>query len=193
MELEEVSKIFTELLEIAQKATDKYFQNCPVEVKAQAVVGFLNALVSLYLSLKGERAAVKEPLRPTGLEKPSAIRVLLDQTYPGLAERLAVLKPEVEWHEVVGLGVEQDVKIKNVWKHRAEDDYDVMRLVEKLSKDGKLVFISGDKKLTESIAYMVGAKELNVTVKYMPPTQYPGRENLIQAIMAEVVNISEKC
>ena len=91
-----------------------------------------------------------------------------------------------------GLGVEQDVKVKNVWKHRAEDDYDVMRLVEKLSKDGKLLFISGDKKLTESIAYMVGAKELNVTVKYMPPTQYPGRENLIQAIMAEVTNVSEK-
>ncbi|MCX8204736.1 MAG: hypothetical protein N3H31_03710 [Candidatus Nezhaarchaeota archaeon] len=122
-------------------------------------------------------------------EAPSSLALVLDQTHRGYSPTLErYVPPGVEIHEVGGVGLAEPIKVgARTYRHPAADDYDVLRLLESLSRRfAATVFVTGDKTLSEEATLLKTAKGLNVSVYYMPPSDYPGKESILQAILDRV-------
>lgn len=158
--------------------------------RVQASVGFEQA-----------RRPLPELIRTAGLEKAEAVEagrpggvvaLVLDQMFRGFAGILErELKHDViEIHEIVGRGLQSTLKVSDkIYQEPANDDFDVLKLVENLaSKARVVVFFTGDKKLARQ-ASALGLN--NVIVKYMPPNEYPGKESLAKAMIDTVREVLE--
>ncbi|RLF08132.1 MAG: hypothetical protein DRJ69_06475 [Thermoprotei archaeon] len=132
------------------------------------------------------------PKEPQAVEErpvEARLALVLDQTHRGYSSTLERHTPQgVEIHEVGGVGVAEPVKVSSrTYRHPASDDYDVLRLLESLSQKFPLtLFITGDKTLSEEARMLKVAKGLNVEVRYMPPSDYLGKEAILQAIIDQV-------
>jgi len=142
------------------------------------------------------RRALPDLIRRAGLEESRtlqpkrtsrAVAIVLDQMFRGFA---GILERELEHdaleiHEIVGRGLPATLKIsERVFQEPANDDFDVLKLVENLaSRASIVVFFTGDKKLAKQ-ASLLGLH--NVVVKYMPPNEYPGKESLAKAMIETV-------
>ncbi|MEB2836309.1 MAG: hypothetical protein GSR80_001124 [Desulfurococcales archaeon] len=130
----------------------------------------------------GPRAGAPEaPGAPAGR---GVVAAVFDQMFRGFADIVAREVPGVELHEVVGRGLEKPVRAGRVYKEPARDDFDVLSLVERLAREGKIVvFFTGDKKLANQ-AMALGDERIRV--HYMPPNEYPGKESLAKAMIEAV-------
>ena len=110
--------------------------------------------------------------------------VVLDQMFKGFySEVLSKKLKNVVIYEVVGKGVDRPVRVDNVVKYPAETDYDVAKLVEELvSKGYQVIFFTGDKKLYSHVAMIHGVKAY-----YMPPSEYPSKEALVDKMLKIVM------
>lgn len=131
-------------------------------------------------------------VRPRSRQPRAEVKValVLDQTHKGYTQTLErYTPPNVEIHEITGMGVAGTVKAgERSYRHQAVDDYDVLRLLEGLARQSTItIFVTGDKTLSEEARLLKAAKGLNVEVHYMPPSEYTGKEAIIQAIL-EAVN-----
>jgi len=119
------------------------------------------------------------------------VAAVLDQMFRGFADILLREVAEVEIHEVIGRGLEAPVKVgERLYRHPAKDDFDVLKIVENLAKNKKVVaFFTGDKKLAGQAAALGYS---NVRVFYMPPNEYPGKESLAKAMISELTNLIGK-
>ncbi len=133
-----------------------------------------------------QEAETPIPTRPAGSPKSrDAIRAVFDQMFRGFADIIAREVPGVEIHEIVGRGLDSPVKGGVSTKWPANDDYDVLKTVERLAlQGGKVVFFTGDKRLARQ-AEALGLD--NVIVKYMPPNEYTGKESLARAMIRAIV------
>jgi len=120
---------------------------------------------------------------------PSKVAVVLDQMFR-IGAVLEPLVPEgVVIYEVVGRGLSEEVRISDKYVQvPARDDYDIYRLVERLSgEDDKVLLISGDRKLAGAVRVQAAKKgRRNVEVHYMPPSEFPGRTQMIEEILKRI-------
>lgn len=128
--------------------------------------------------------------QPQEAQRPApqgAAVVVLDQMFRGFADIILRDAGGVEVHEVVGRGVQSTVAAgEGRYLEPANDDYDVLRLVERLAgRGGRVLFFTGDKRLA-SQAMLLASRLGNVEVYYMPPNEYPGKESLAQAMVAAI-------
>ncbi len=114
------------------------------------------------------------------------VAVVLDQMYRGFFSSIVARElPGVEVHEIVGRGLEKPIRAGNIVKQPARDDYDVITLLENLRGRGyRVVFFTGDKKLAAQAETIPG-----VVVKYAPPSEYPGKEQLAKYMVETVRDI----
>ncbi len=158
--------------------------------RGQARIGFEQA-----------RRPLTELIRTAGLEEARAIEagkpggvvaLVLDQMFRGFAGILErELKHDaIEIHEIVGRGLQSTLKVSDrVYQEPANDDFDVLKLVENLAGKARVVvFFTGDKKLARQ-ASALGLD--NVIAKYMPPNEYPGKESLAKAMIETVRGVLE--
>ena len=118
------------------------------------------------------------------VEVPAAARrvaAVFDQMFRGFAEIVAREVPGVELHEIVGRGLRAPVRAGRITKWPANDDYDVLKVVEKLAGEvGRVHFFTGDKRLARQ-AEALGDER--IIVHYMPPNEYTGKEELARAMI----------
>ncbi len=115
-----------------------------------------------------------------------SIALVFDQMFKGFAEIISreLRDARFEFHEILGRGIDSPVKAGNVYEWPAKDDYDVLKIVENLAKQGKVVvFYTGDKKLAKQ-AGSLGLER--VIVEYMPPSEYPGKESIARKMISIV-------
>ncbi len=135
--------------------------------------------------LKGYLPGV--PLEPVEVpETPSprkGVAVVLDQMFKGFfTEVLSGEFRDIEIHEIVGKGLEKTIRVGNIFRHPAANDYDVARLVEILVEKGKkVIFFTGDKKLYNHI---IGYED--VVAYYAPPNEFPGKEALAKFMVEKI-------
>ena len=114
---------------------------------------------------------------------------MLDQMFR-IGAILEPLVPEgVVIYEVVGRGLSEEVRISDKYVQvPARDDYDIYRLVERLSSEAdKVLLISGDRKLAGAVRVQAARKgRRNVEVHYMPPSEFPGRTQMIEEILKRI-------
>lgn len=106
---------------------------------------------------------------------------VFDQMYKGFAEIIAreLADDRLVLHEIVGRGLEKPLRIgSRLYKQPARDDYDILRLLRSLSKECRVVFFTGDKKLANQAALIE-----NVKVEYMPPGEFTGKEAAVDAMI----------
>ncbi len=106
---------------------------------------------------------------------------VFDQMYKGFAEIIAreLADDRLVLHEIVGRGLEKPLRIGGrLYKQPARDDYDILRLLRSLSKECRVVFFTGDKKLANQAALIE-----NVKVEYMPPGEFTGKEAAVDAMI----------
>ncbi len=116
------------------------------------------------------------------------VYVILDQMFRGFAGTIERELSDlcVELHEVVGRGLERTVRVSDkVFLEPARDDYDVLRLAERLAERGTVVLFTGDKKLAEQ-ARMTGG----VRVEYMPPGEFGGKEMAIKHMVRVIKDLA---
>ncbi len=132
----------------------------------------------------GEKAEpVEAPVsRKPVVEKPR-VAVVLDQMFRGYYSNiLARQYPGIEIHEVIGRGIEKPIRVGNVVKEPARDDYDVLNIVEEIARRGyRVLFFTGDKKLASQAMIIEG-----VRVYYTPPNEYPGKEALAKYMVEKI-------
>ncbi len=155
----------------------------PVEVKVEGEGPQKKVVIDL-----GEYQVTLEvkPKRQTAAPSEVKLALVLDQTHRGYSQTLErYTPPNVEIHEITGIGLAGVVKAgERTYRHAASDDYDVLRLLESLAKKFTVtLFITGDKTLSEEAKLLRTAKNLNVEVHYMPPSEFTGKEAVIQAIL----------
>ncbi|WFO75236.1 hypothetical protein J4526_09250 [Desulfurococcaceae archaeon MEX13E-LK6-19] len=123
-----------------------------------------------------------EPVEAPTSRKPRLV-VVLDQMFKGyFAPILSRQFPDIDIYEIVGKGLTEPVKIGNVVKHPAQDDFDVINLLEELSsKKHKVIFFTGDKKLATQASLIKDIK-----VVYAPPSEFTGKEALAKYMINEV-------
>lgn len=131
--------------------------------------------------------AQRPPAQPQQVEpaqQEGVVALVLDQMFRGFAGILEreLKQAPVEIHEVVGRGLQSTIKVsERVYQEPANDDFDVLKLVEALASRARtVVFYTGDKKLARQASALGLA---NVAVKYMPPNEYPGKETLVKAMV----------
>jgi len=74
------------------------------------------------------------------------------------------------------------VKVENIVKQPAQDDFDVLNIIEKLSKEGhRVIFFTGDKRLATQVSLLE-----DVDVVYAPPSEFTGKEALAKYMIEEV-------
>ena len=136
--------------------------------------------------VEGRQEETPIPARPAGgPEGRSGVKAVFDQMFRGFADIIAREVPGVELHEIVGRGLDSPVKSGVSTKWPANDDYDVLKTVERLAlQGGKVVFFTGDKRLARQ-AEALGLD--NVIVRYMPPNEYTGKESLARAMIKAIV------
>jgi len=121
--------------------------------------------------------------QPQQIKTAKCIAVVFDQMYKGFAELVAREMGEasgivIEYHEIVGRGLDKPVKIGSVYKQPARDDYDVFKLLKSLSERCNVVFFTGDKKLANQCMMIK-----RVNVYYMPPGEYGGKEFVVERMV----------
>ncbi|MEB3807029.1 MAG: hypothetical protein GSR73_05900 [Desulfurococcales archaeon] len=111
------------------------------------------------------------------------VAIVLDQMFRGLAEVVArELSGPVEVHEVLGKGLESPVKAGRVTRWPAHDDYDVLKIVERLAGSGRrVILVTGDKRLARQVESLGDER---IRVEYMPPNEFPGKESIIRRIVS---------
>lgn len=111
------------------------------------------------------------------------VAIVLDQMFRGLAEVVArELSGPVEVHEVLGKGLESPVKAGRVTRWPAHDDYDVLKIVERLAGSGRrVILVTGDKRLARQVESLGDER---IQVEYMPPNEFPGKESIIRRIVS---------
>ena len=139
-----------------------------------------NVLIALARNVVKDSTVLKEHQQT---KTAKCIAVVFDQMYKGFAELVAreigeVSDIVIEYHEIVGRGLEKPVKIGNVYKQPARDDYDVFKLLKSLSEQCNVVFFTGDKKLANQCMMIKG-----VHVHYMPPGEYGGKEFVVERMV----------
>jgi len=116
---------------------------------------------------------------------------VLDQMFRGYyADVIEREAPYAEVHEVVGRGVQETLRVNEKrYLEPASDDFDVLRLVSRLSSSGvPVLFFTGDKRLA-SQAQALGLP--NLRVLYMPPSEFPGKESVAEAMINEIKKASK--
>jgi hypothetical protein len=116
---------------------------------------------------------------------------VLDQMFRGYyADVIEREAPYAEVHEVVGRGVQETLRVSEKrYLEPASDDFDVLRLVSRLSSSGvPVLFFTGDKRLA-SQAQALGLP--NLRVLYMPPSEFPGKESVAEAMIDEIKKASK--
>jgi len=117
------------------------------------------------------------------------VALVLDQMFR-IGSVLEPLVPEgTVIYEVVGRGLREEVRISDRYVQvPARDDYDIYKLVERLSgQHERVVFISGDRKLVNALRFQVAQRgQRNVELHYMPPSEFPGRAQMIDEILKHV-------
>jgi len=135
--------------------------------------------------LKGYLPGVPvEPVEaPKSAGPRSSVAVVLDQMFKGFfTEVLSREFRDIEIHEIVGKGLEKTIRVGNIYRHPAMNDYDVAKLVESLAEKGKkVIFFTGDKKLYNHILGYEG-----VAAYYAPPNEYPGKEALAKFMIEKI-------
>ncbi len=114
--------------------------------------------------------------------------VVLDQMFRGyFADVIEREVQDAEVHEVVGRGVQETVRAgQRRFLEPASDDFDVLKVIRRLAPSGLPVFFfTGDKRLA-SQAQVATSGQPNVAVMYMPPSEFPGKESLAQAMIAAI-------
>jgi len=168
-------------------------------VKGRAAIAFIEGdVVALgTLELRGgegaKAAAAQTASAQPGEAEGQARKVVavLDQMFRGyyadVVEREA---PYAEVHEVVGRGVQETLRASEKrYLEPASDDFDVLRLVSRLSSSGvPVLFFTGDKRLA-SQAQALGLP--NLRVLYMPPSEFPGKESVAEAMINEIKKASK--
>ena len=146
--------------------------------------------------LKGLQAEMGKT-RPTGSETAPAISlgkpaaVVFDQMYKTFAQ---ILDRELKdmplvFHEVLGRGIDKPVRVnQRVYQQPAHDDYDVLRLVERLAKQhGTVIFFTGDKRLANQARLLPG-----VNVVYLPPGEVAGKEMALRVMKQRILEILQR-
>jgi len=116
---------------------------------------------------------------------------VLDQMFRGYyADVIEREAPYAEVHEVVGRGVQETLRAsERRYLEPASDDFDVLRLVSRLASSGvPVLFFTGDKRLA-SQAQALGLP--NLRVLYMPPSEFPGKESVAEAMINEIKKASK--
>ena len=136
-----------------------------------------NVLVTLIKDVTRDIVISKQPQQSKTVK---CIAVVFDQMYKGFAELVAREIGEIdnvvlEYHEIVGRGLEKPVKVGYVYKQPARDDYDIFKLLKSLSGQCNVVFFTGDKKLANQCMMIKG-----VHVYYVPPGEYGGKELVVE-------------
>jgi len=112
------------------------------------------------------------------------VAAVFDQMFRGFAEIVGRYVEGVELHQVVGRGLQRPVRRGRVTLWPAHDDYDVLKIVESLAREGKrVVFFTGDKRLARQAEALANP---NIIVRYMPPNEYPGKEAIAEAMIDAV-------
>ncbi|WP_167827784.1 hypothetical protein [Pyrolobus fumarii] len=112
--------------------------------------------------------------------------VVFDQMFRGFGDIVGrELGRVIEVHEVAGRGVEKPVKMGHVILDPAHDDYDIMKLLDRLRSRGcPVIFFTGDKKLAQQASTLDG-----VFVEYLPPSEIPGKEIAIRMMLERIREI----
>ncbi len=117
--------------------------------------------------------------------------VVFDQMFKRFAE---VLDRELKdyplvFHEIIGRGLEKPLRVADrIYQQPARDDYDVLNLLEKLSKEHSLViFFTGDRKLAAQARALP-----NVRVEFLPPGEVSGKEMAIKLMKRRIIEALEQ-
>jgi len=134
------------------------------------------------------RESREPPRAATPVEGPRGggmgVAAVFDQMFRGFAEIVGRYVEGVELHQVVGRGLQRPVRRGRVTLWPAHDDYDVLKIVESLAREGKrVVFFTGDKRLARQAEALA---DPNIIVRYMPPNEYPGKEAIAEAMIEAV-------
>ncbi len=126
---------------------------------------------------------IEVPVVKKHIEKRGKVAIVLDQMYKGFFTNVLAREfPSAEIHEIVGRGLPKRVKVENIVKQPAQDDFDVLNIVEKLSKEGyRVIFFTGDKRLATQVSLLE-----DVDVVYAPPNEFTGKEALAKYMIEEV-------
>ncbi len=125
---------------------------------------------------------IEPPEAPTSPRRKTVI--VLDQMFKGFfVEALSKEFPHLEIHLIMGKGVEKPYRSGNIVYEPAETDYDVYKLINRLIDERyNVLFFTGDKKLYN----MVLSK--GIKAYYMPPSEYPGKEVLVEKMIEIIRN-----
>jgi len=126
---------------------------------------------------------IEAPVVKKHVGKEEKIAIVLDQMYKGFFTNVLAREfPNAEIHEIVGRGLPKPVKVENIVKQPAQDDFDVLNIIEKLSKEGhRVIFFTGDKRLATQVSLLE-----DVDVVYAPPSEFTGKEALAKYMIEEV-------
>ncbi len=115
--------------------------------------------------------------------------VVFDQMFRGFGEIIGrELGGAVEVHEIAGRGLDKPVKSGSVILEPAHDDYDILKLLEKLrTRKLPVIFFTGDKRLAQQASMIEG-----VYVEYLPPSEVPGKEVAIRRMLEKIRGIVEE-
>ena len=159
----------------------------------RVVIEYEEFVIEITVRPKERGAAAPAEAGPPAREeaRPAAgeVALVLDQMFR-IGSVLEPLVPEnTVIYEVVGRGLREEVRVSDKYVQvPARDDYDIYRLVERLSgQHERVLFISGDRKLVNAIRFQVAQRgRRNVEVHYMPPSEFPGRAQMIDEILRRV-------
>ncbi len=126
---------------------------------------------------------VEAPLTKAPVRVEKKIAIVLDQMFKGFYSNILAREyPDLEIHEVIGRGIEKPIRIGNVVKEPARDDFDVLGIVERLVGDGyRVLFFTGDKRLASQVEIISGVK-----VYYTPPNEFPGKEAIAKYMVEKI-------
>ncbi len=134
----------------------------------------------------GEPGQAAAPAPARGAPKPPAAAVVFDQMFKRFAE---ILDRELRdyplvFHEIIGRGLEKPIRVADrIYQQPARDDYDVLNLLERLSKEHSLViFFTGDRKLAAQARALP-----NVHVEFLPPGEVSGKEMAIKLMKRRII------
>lgn len=150
-------------------------------------------LPALLRRIQGEAGRPQQQARPAAAPAAAGrpVAVVFDQMYKTFAQILdRELKDEpLVFHEVLGRGIDKPVRLsQRVYQQPAHDDYDVLRLVEKLAdQHGRVIFFTGDKRLANQARLLPG-----VHVVYLPPGEVAGKEMALRVMRQRILEILQR-
>ncbi|HID42120.1 MAG TPA: hypothetical protein EYP33_08230 [Pyrodictium sp.] len=121
-----------------------------------------------------------------GVSSKAEYAVIFDQMYKGFADILAreITLPSIEFHEILGRGIAEPLKVSDrVYRQPARDDYDILKLLEKLTNQYRkgVLFFTGDKRLANQARLVPG-----VHVEYIPPGEVAGKEMALRLMSQRI-------